>query len=418
MKLVELSIFEFDEFAKKHPLGNYRETSQYAMYKAEQKYDYDLIGLKDDNNNLIGASIILIKRLNFISQYAYAPRGFLLDYYDDNILRIFTELVRKRYYMKNVAFIKINPEIAVGELDLKAKQIKYNKNLGIKDKLKRNGYTELIEELSFESMVPKYSAILLLKKATLSSYNKNTRNKIHKSLKNGLSLVKATREQMPILYNFIKNKKKDNINHYYHYYNAFSKGELIDIFLVKIDFAVCLESIKRLYELETEHNQELAENLFKNNNSDNLKKKIDSDNILNSYNNMLARINQDLIQNQELYIAGAVTIKYKDRINVIISGYDSNYKDLCSNYFLYYSMIEYYKKDYNFMDFNGISGNFNDNNPYKGLDEFKLGFKPKVFENIGEYDFVINKGLYDNLNANGILAEEFAKEIKSINQQD
>ena len=88
MKLVELSIFEFDEFAKKHPLGNYRETSQYAMYKAEQKYDYDLIGLKDDNNNLIGASIILIKRLNFISQYAYAPRGFLLDYYDYNILRI------------------------------------------------------------------------------------------------------------------------------------------------------------------------------------------------------------------------------------------------------------------------------------------------------------------------------------------
>ena len=41
-----------------------------------------------------------------------------------------------------------------------------------------------------------------------------------------------------------------------------------------------------------------------------------------------------------------------------------------------------------------------------------------VFENIGEFDFVINKGLYDNLNANGILAEEFAKEIKSINQQD
>ena len=57
--------------------------------------------------------------------------------------------------------------------------------------------------------------------------------------------------------------------------------------------------------------------------------------------------------------------------------------------------MEYYHKDYNFIDLNGITNNFEKDNKYYGLNEFKLGFKPEAFEYIGEYDYIINEGLYE-----------------------
>ena len=67
------------------------------------------------------------------------------------------------------------------------------------------------------------------------------------------------------------------------------------------------------------------------------------------------------------------------------------------------------------MDLNGITGDFTKENPYKGLDEFKMGFKPMAFENIGEYDYIINDGLYKSMEQSGQLAKEFKRKEKSIN---
>ena len=66
------------------------------------------------------------------------------------------------------------------------------------------------------------------------------------------------------------------------------------------------------------------------------------------------------------------------------------------------------------MDLNGITGDFTNTNPYKGLDEFKLGFNPLTFEYIGEYDFIINEGLYKSMEQSGQLAKEFKRKEKSI----
>ena len=74
------------------------------------------------------------------------------------------------------------------------------------------------------------------------------------------------------------------------------------------------------------------------------------------------------------------------------------------------------KNDYDFIDLNGITGDFTPENPYKGLDEFKLGFNPYAFEYIGEYDFIINDSLYKVMEQNGQLAKEFNKPEKSTNK--
>lgn len=416
MKLKNLSIFEFDEFAKNHPLGSYHQTSSYALFASEQGYDYDLLGLVDNENKIHAASLILSKKIGMFNRYGYAPKGFLIDYFDPNILKDFTKALIKYYYKKNFAFIKINPEISIGIMDYKKKVVTFNKNQMIESTLKGLNFRKLEGNRHFETKIPRFNAVQVLKNTNLRTIKKNTRNKIHKSIRYGMILEKGKREDIEILYNFIKNKKSYPITHYYNYYNAFSKKEEMDIFLVKIDFEECLINLREAYEKEFEKNSILIEKMLNNPSNDNLKRKLDSDANLTTYRESIATATRYLAKNKTEYIAGALTIKYKNRVNIVISGFNQEFKKFCPNYFLHYQLIEYYKEDYDFMDLNGMTGDFTNTNPYKGLDEFKLGFNPLTFEYIGEFDFIVNDGLYKSMEQSGQLAKEFKRKEKSINE--
>lgn len=415
MKLKNLSIFEFDKFAESHLLGSYHQSSNYALLASEQGYEYDLLGFVDDQGNIYAASLILSKKIGMFTRYGYAPKGFLIDYYNQNLLKEFTQALIKYYYKKNFAFIKINPEISIGTMDYKNKRITYNKNQIIDSTLKSLNFRKLEGEKHFETKIPQFNAVQILKSTNLRTISKNTRNKINKSIRNGLSLIKGERDDIAILYEFIKNKVNHPINHYYNYYNAFARNNSIDIFLVQIDFEKCLINLRQKYEEEVENNNILVQKVMENPNEANLKRKLSSDNALNIYRENIKVATQYLAINKTDYIAGAITIKYKNRIYILISGYNPEFKRFCPNYFLHFKLIEYYKKDYDFLDLNGITGDFNGSNPYKGLNEFKLGFNPLAFEYIGEYDFIINDGLYKSLDQSGQLAKEFKRKEKSIN---
>ena len=408
MHIKELSLAEFDSFANSWPLGSYHETSSYALLMAENNYDYDLIGYVDELGIIKAAALILIKKINLSSRYGYSTKGFLIDYLNYDLLKSFTEDLKK-YYAKKLIFIKINPEIAIGEINKNSKLINYNQNIIVRDYLKELGYTKLKDNLYFESLIPRYNAIVNLKDYSFSKLAKNTKNKIRKSQKKGLVFEKKDRESMDILYEFIKNKK--NINNYYYknYYNVFSKTSSCDLFLVKIDYQKYLINSKNLYEQELIRNTALAENLINNSTEININKKMNSDRALLSYKNDIEFASLGLKENKTTYIAGAFLIKHQNRVNIVISGINPQYRRFNANYFLHYNIIEYYKKDFKYLDLNGITGDFKETNPYKGLNEFKIGFNPQIYEFIGEFDLILNNKQYNHLHKNGTLAKEFNK---------
>ncbi len=168
-----------------------------------------------------------------------------------------------------------------------------------------------------------------------------------------------------------------------------------------------------MYEQEVERNSMLVKKFINDNTDENLKLKMESDKILESIREDIAYISNCLSEKDSDYIAGAITIRFRDRVNILISGYDNKYKRFNPNYFLHYQLIEYFKNDYSYIDMNGITGDFSDDNPYKGLNEFKTGFNPDSFELIGEFDFIINEGVYKNLDANGFLSKEFDRSIRN-----
>lgn len=409
MHIKELSIQEFENFVDNHPLGSHYQSFNYALLMAETGYDYELIGYVDEYNNVHAASLILIKKLNHLFKYGYAPKGFIIDYFNKKLMKNFTDDLITYYKKKHLAFIKLNPEIAICEVDSKTGKKEYNTNIEIKDTLIDLGYVKLKDNLYFESMIPKYNGIVNLKEFDFKKLDKNTRNKIKRAENKGLKFEIADRSGIDILFKFIQRKRNKEANYYKDYYNIFSKTEQIDLFLVSIDTNEFLINSKNAYERELDKNQNFNEKLIHNHSEKNLNIKMNSDRKLLSYKNDVLEATHRSNENSKIYIGGALVVKYKNRINIVMSGFDTHYKRFNPNYFLHYNILEYYKRYYNFADLNGMTGDFTKNNPYYGLNKFKLGFKPKVYEFIGEYDLVVNQPAYYSLLKSGKLAKIFNK---------
>ena len=414
MVIKEISVDEFQEFVNSSPLGTYYQTRSYALLMGNYGYDYDFIGFINEYNQIKAASLILIKKEKSI-KYGYAPRGFILDYFNQELLSSFTEELIKYYRKKHICFIKINPEIAISEVDSKTGVKTYNWNYDIKEILENNGYYKLKDNLYFESILPRFQAVVSLKTFNEDALTKNCRNKIKKGIHKGLHIELSEKSGIDILQRFIEKKKHTNPFYYKDYYNIFHREGMIDLFLVSIDSGEYLINSRKLYEEELERNAILNEELKRKSNKKIINKKMNSDRKLLAYKNDIQEATELNKIKDKIYIAGALVIKYINRVHILISGYDTKYKNFAPNYFLHYQIMEYYKKEFDYIDLNGMTGDFTKENPYNGLNQFKLGFKPKIYEYIGEYDLPILPAKYKKQRLNGNLAKIFNKpDIKPI----
>ena len=407
MYIKELSLMEFSEYSKDNIIGNYYQSINYAMLKAEEGYEYEFIGLVD-NTDIIAASLILYKKIGN-TFYGYSPRGFLIDYSNPIILEKFTSLIKDYYKKKNFTFIKINPEIAIGKLNKKTLNFEYNENYNVINNLNRCGYKKLKSNLYFESLLPRINAIVNLQELNVTNFTKNTRNKIKKAIRKGLTLEKAGQDKIPILTNFLKGNLSKDLYYYNDLYNVFNKSDDVDFFLVKVDYKKYLINSQHYYNNELNNNIYLNNKMVDKNNSSVINAKMQSDKALLAYKNDIAEASKYLNTNIETYVAGAIVIKYNNRITIQFSGFDRELKRYSANYFLYFAILAYYQQDFKYADLNGITADFDKNNPYHGLNRFKMGFNPDIYEYIGEFDLVINENTYNHLLKSGLLAKEFNK---------
>ncbi len=409
MTLKELNIEEFTNFQKSHPLSNFYQTINYALLMAENGFDYDLVGLVDEYENILAASLILLKPIGIKCFYGYAPRGFLIDYNNEYLVNKFTEALKDYYYNKNVIFIKLNPNLPIGEINNQTFDVTYNNNKELTYLLNRYNYKRLKNNFYFESQLPRFNGFINLKDFNANALDKNTKNKIKKGIRKGLVFDKYPKEYIGEFYKLMQ-KKKDNTEYYYQdYYTVFDKNDSVDLFLVSIDYNEFLQNSQYVYNAELEKNNKLNEKLSRSTSEHTINNKMNSDKILLSYKNDIMEATKGISDNKQVFLAGALVIRHNDTASIVFSSYDQSYKRFAPNYFLHYSLIKYYKDNYNYLDLNGMVGNFTEENPYSGLNRFKLGFKPEIYEYIGEFDLIVEPKSYDILLTNGILAKEFNK---------
>ena len=406
MFIREMSLAEFKEFANTHFIGNFHESINYALIKAEEGFEYEFIAYGADD--IVGAALILYKKIGSV-YFGYSPRGFLIDYSNDYLLEDFTNKIKEYYKNRNFAFIKINPEIAIAKLNKDTMNFEYNENYKIIDMLTKNGYKKLKNNMNFEALLPRVNAIIKLDGYDYNNLSKNTRNKVKKGIRKGLILEKANPDKLNIFYKFIKNKINRDEYYYNDFYNVFSKTLDVDLMLVKVDYKAFLINAQEAYNEELRRNASFNNKLITNNNANAINAKMNSDKALLSYKNDIAEASKNLNTGLETYVAGALVIKHQNRVIIQISGFNKAMSRFSPNYFLYYALIKYYQQEYKYLDLNGITADLSKENHYYGLNRFKMGFNPDVYEYIGEFDLVIDEKQYDRLLKSGLLAKEFNK---------
>lgn len=406
MFIREMSLAEFKEFANTHFIGNFHESINYALIKAEEGFEYEFIAYGSDD--IVGAALILYKKIGSV-YFGYSPRGFLIDYSNDYLLEDFTNKIKEYYKNRNFAFIKINPEIAIAKLNKDTMNFEYNENYKIIDMLTKNGYKKLKNNMNFEALLPRVNAIIKLDGYDYNNLSKNTRNKVKKGIRKGLILEKANPDKLNIFYKFIKNKINRDEYYYNDFYNVFSKTLDVDLMLVKVDYKAFLINAQEAYNEELRRNASFNNKLITNNNANAINAKMNSDKALLSYKNDIAEASKNLNTGLETYVAGALVIKHQNRVIIQISGFNKAMSRFSPNYFLYYALIKYYQQEYKYLDLNGITADLSKENHYYGLNRFKMGFNPDVYEYIGEFDLVIDEKQYEKLLKSGLLAKEFNK---------
>ena len=136
--------------------------------------------------------------------------------------------------------------------------------------------------------------------------------------------------------------------------------------------------------------------LNKGNNESIISHKMMSDKLLEKYKKELVKATNYLKNYPDGIITSSVLIvKNKDEVFMLMDGYDNKYKYLNSKHLLIWKLMERYN-NLGFKTFNlgGMTNPEIDDNKYKGLNDFKIGFDSKAIEYIGDLELITNNALY------------------------
>lgn len=403
MKIITLDEQQFDDFAKTHKYTSYYQTSSYGKTMKDNDFFIHYLGFKDDNRKIIGATLIVYKEVFMNKKIAYAPRGILIDYNDRPLLQEMAHKLKQVLGKQGFLLLKMDPYIIATVRNKNGKVINMNKSINdIMKNIKSAGFKYKGQNKFFENELPRFEAICSLQEDTriiFKNLSKRTRHKINRAVGCGITIFNDPEKNVDKLYEFIKEKtdlSKKYINDLVKNY----KTSNIYFALLNTDSFV-IEAKKR-YENELERNDQLATKIQNiRQHIDTIKPrylnaKMESDKLINIYKNDLVLATELLKKYPKGFIIGAaLTIEHNNTSTLIIDGFDKNYSHLNCNYLIKWFIInEAKQKDLKYVNLNAIVGDFSKKNPYKQLNELKLGYNTIPTEYIGEFELILNKFNY------------------------
>lgn len=411
MKLIKLSKEEFKEFADKHEQITFHQTEEWANLKKENGWEAHYVGLKEDKKIVAGA-LILSKTLPIIKKKMfYSPRGFLLDYKNKELLKTFTEEIKKYAKKEKAIFIKIDPYVEYQERDNNGEIVKDGyENKEVVDNLKELGYKFFGFNLMQDTLQPRWMHVIEINGRSEEEVQKDmeskTRQILRKNEKSSIKTHEITREELPLFKSIMEHtgERRDFIDRPLSYYEAMwdnlHESGILKILIADIDFKEHYENTEKEKE---EIEKSLKDRIYKHDNQIlkmNEKKYLSTNKQDEESIERLTKQLDKIKEYQSKYgdkktLGTILFLIYGNEVLSLFGGTDDNLMQFQSAYTVHYAGIKYaidnHYKRYNFY---GITGDFNKDNPLYGLYLFKKSFGGHVVELVGEYDLVVSSFWY------------------------
>jgi lipid II:glycine glycyltransferase (peptidoglycan interpeptide bridge formation enzyme) len=426
MKLINLEEKEFKKYALEHPLNNFHQTIEWGLLKEQNGWKMNLLGLVDKKE--IKAACMLLRKKTPFGNVFYSPRGFLIDYNDKDLLKTFTDEIKEYGRKNNAIFIKIDPYVSYKERDIDGNIVKdgFN-NEEVVNNLIILGYKHHGFNLYFEDLQPRWIFTLNLENKTLDEILQGMESKTRQLINKNIRMRIVTRELIDSDLKEFKNimahtsERRGFIDrpfsYYKNMYDILSKSNMIKFMVTELHTNEYIDILKKDIEEEENGIREKEDRIKENSkvNIERTKKQIEvSKENIKRLNKKLEEITELKDKHGDVIVLGGILfITYGDEVLSLFGGSYKEFMDYYSPYTTNYEMIKYAKENgYNRYNFYGITGDFNKDNEFYGLYDFKRGFGGEVTELIGEFDLVISKPKMIIYNFS-IKAYSLLKKIKS-----
>ena len=406
MKFVEnIEKEKYEKFVKNHKSKSHFLQS-YAWGEFSKKckgYNPYYVGLVDDKDKLLCAALLLEKKLPMGYSRFYSPRGFVIDFYNKELLTEFVKEIKKFVKKHKGIFIKIDPDIIwrkenyLGEkvaLDKDPKEVFESlKSLGFKHK----GFTK-----NFETEQPRYTFRIDMNQSfeeIEEKFSKTTKQRINKGESLGTKVRLGTVEDVKEFSHLmdLTENRKDFVSHDYEYYKnlfeIYNEDNHMDLFIGSVNTKEIIDKYngeleevnKQLEPLQTEELSKSAKT--KKAELDKRKEKLLE--YIKEYQEAQDKYGEEIILN------GHVIMEYGDKAWVLYAGNHNILMDSYSNYAVYKEHIKYcHEHGIKMYDQFGTVGDLSKDNPRLGLHEFKKKFGGDYVEFMGEFDLVTKKFMY------------------------
>ena len=394
MELRELTKKEFDSYALNHPLGSFQQTSFWGRFMEGDKFHAYYVGglIKE---HLVGASLLLsYERKKDKERVFYAPRGFLIDYKNEELLKEFTEEVKKFIIEKHGVFLKIDPYILVRDRNSEGNIIEggvYNDFVEVN--LTNANFIKVNDKIQ-----PKWLSRINLKEKTIddifNNFSPKTRQTVRRNERLGFKVREFDFKDIDKFIDIINNESKKyrtivpTKTFYLDLKQAFDGNiKFMEVYFKRdevtnnIDKMISEVIKEKEVRINNYHNSKMTAEYFID------KELEDEEEIkrLESLKDYFSKCSDDVGMGIYMFIT------IGNEVVALNGGIVDEYNKLDASYTLHYEMIRYaIENGYKYYNLYEI-GDINDsNNKLKNSYNYKKNFGGEVVELVGEYDLVIN----------------------------
>lgn len=395
MEFIELNEMEFESFASSHPLRTFMQTKEIAELRKSNGYDVYYVGVKKDNKIVCATMMSSIKSYFGYKKF-YAPRGFLIDYSDKELVSFFTKEIKKYIKSKKGYILRIDPYLMYHERDINGDIVVGGiNNEETVETLLELGYKK-VPEKHFEQVSWMFALDVKgkTKEEIFSNMKQNTRNIIRNLEKDNINIRELSYDELPIFMDVMEStaKRREFVNRDLDYYQKMYK-----LFKDKVKYLVSeldVDSYIKSLNLKIESKEKELENL-KDTKSNSGKRK----ELIVDIESKKKKKEEALLLKKEkgnkIILSASMFILTKPEVVYLFSGNYKQYMNFKSQYLIQWHMIKFaIDNNYDRYNFYGIPSNINTNPENYDLYKFKKSFDGYVIELIGEYALPINKMYY------------------------
>ncbi len=397
---------EFDEYVKNHKTKSHflQSLSWGEFAKTKKNLIPYYLGLVDDGNKIQAATLLLEKKLPMNYTYFYAPRGFVIDFKNKELVRTMTKKVVEFAKKKKAIFVKIDPDL-IKEQTNYLEEVSKNKDYDeLFNTLKESGFKHLGFTKNFETMQPRYTFRIDLNQSMEEiedHFSKTTKQRIAKAKKLDTEVTIGTEKDLSEFYHLmtLTEDRKDFVSYNEDYYNTLyeifngNKNSKATLFLGKVHINKTLKVLENeLKKINDQISILPIDNLSKsakNKLKELTRQKENTTKEIEKYKEYKKEYGNDIT------LSAHMIIEYGDKAWVLYAGNHNILTETYVNYYTYSEHIRYCKeKGIKIYDQFGTIGDLSKDNPRLGLHEFKKKFGGDYIEFIGEWDYVINHFMY------------------------